>query len=74
MWCKSVRKRHFPVVVMVAVTFAIGGDMSQLRPVSLIRKTGQEAIGKSLAVIQQSFERHALRYRAVIEKNADRFA
>src|SRR5215510_2704347 len=60
--------------VMVAVSFAVCGDMHELQPVSLVREAAFQAGGKILAVIQQLFKSHRLGDRAVIEEEVNLFA
>src|ERR1700730_5006253 len=70
---KSIGQCHFPKVMMVSVTLAVGCNVSQLRPIPGIGKTGQQALGKTLSVVEEPFEGHTLRYRSIVEKNADLF-
>src|ERR1700723_1311068 len=62
------------VMVVVAVAFAIGRDMHQLRPGTLIGKPRYQAIGKASAIVEQSFKSHRLCDRSVIEKGVDALA
>src|SRR5579884_667429 len=57
--------------VMMAVGFAVGGDMHQLRPVALVGKAAYEALAESFAVRQQTFERDRARDRAIVEEKID---
>src|ERR1700730_5898309 len=70
---QRVRQRHFTKAMMVTITFPIRSDMRKLWPSSSVGKAADQTIRKPLAVIQQAFKGHALRYRPVVEKDADRF-
>src|SRR5262249_43930780 len=59
---------------MMAVGFAVRGDMHELRPVSLVREAGLQARSEILAVIQQLFKSHRLGDGAVIEEEVNLFA
>src|SRR5215472_4374913 len=68
---QRVRKGHFAKVVVVPITFTVGGNMQNLRPISFIRKAADEAIGESFAIVEQSFEGNSARDRPVIEEQCD---
>src|SRR5580692_232472 len=70
---KSVRQCHFPKMMMVSVTLAVGCNVSQLGPIPGIGKAGQQALGKPLPIVEEPFEGHTLRYWSIVEKNADPF-
>ena len=65
---QRVGQRHFAVAVVVAVGFAVGGDVDQLRLAVVVREGGQQAVGELLAVVQQAVRRRRLRDRAVVEE------
>ena len=46
---ERVGQRHFAVVMMMAVGFAVGGDVHQLRPVAAVGKAAQQPVGEMLA-------------------------
>src|SRR5580698_7975418 len=62
---QRIGERHLAVMVVVAVAFAIGRDMHQLRPGTVIGKPRYQAIGKPPAIVEQSFKSHGLSDRSV---------
>src|SRR5690348_12230208 len=58
---ERIRKRHLAMLVMMAVTLAVGSDVHQLRPVSLVGESAHQSRRELLPVFQQTFERHGLR-------------
>ena len=58
-------------MMMMAVTLSVCRDVDELRPGPCIRKTTQQAVGKSLAIVQKALEGNPLRNRPVIKKDAD---
>src|ERR1041385_2820650 len=60
--------------MMMPVGFAIGRDVHQLVPLSLIIKGAGQTLGELLAAGEQTFKGDGLRHRAVIEKNGDGLA
>ncbi len=71
---QRIRKRHLTEAMMMAVTLAVCRDVHQLRPLPRVRKAAHQAVGKTLAIVQQSFEGHALRNGPVIKKYGNRFS
>jgi hypothetical protein len=65
---------HVSIPVVVTVALSIGGDVNELRPVARTGERPGEAIGKALAVGEQSLEGHASRDRPIIEEDDDRAA
>ena len=47
---QCVGQRHVTKPMMMAITFAIGGDMDQLGPIAVIGKAAHEFVDKAVAV------------------------
>src|SRR6516225_1224533 len=71
---QSVSKRHFTAEVVVAVGLAIGRDMDQLRPGTVLVKRANESLAEPLTVIQQPLKCNAARNRAIVEEQIDETA
>ena len=65
---------HLTVAVMMAVAFAVGGHMHQLRVVALLREAAKQPAGKGLSVIEQAFKGDGPRAGSVVEEGGDRAA
>src|ERR1700688_4096865 len=59
-------------MMMVSIGLSIRRNVRKLRPVSAIRKSGQQAIRKLLSIVQKALECHALRDGAIVEEHTDR--
>jgi hypothetical protein len=68
---QRVGQRHFAIFVMVAIGFAIGGYVDQLRLRSF-HETRFEPSGQSLSGVQQPFKGDRPRGRSVIKKDSNR--
>ena len=53
---------------MVAVAFAIRGDVHELGPIAVVSKGAEQAVGEIFAAGEQPFESDGTRDRAVVEK------
>src|SRR5262249_2582963 len=62
---QRIRKSHLPKMVMVPIALAISGDVHDLLPVTVCRKTAHEAFRKHHSVIQQPFKGHRPRNGSV---------
>src|ERR1700722_12911063 len=69
---EGVGESHFAIMVMMAVTLSVCRDVNELRPGPLVRKTTQQAVGESLAIVQKPLEGNPLGNRPVIKKDVDR--
>ena len=70
---QTIRQSHFAQAVMMPVTFAIGGNIDQLRLVVVV-KTIQKTLGKCLSAVQKSFKSDRLRGISVVIKNGNAFS
>ncbi len=68
---KGVGQGHIAVRVMVSVRFPVRRDMNQLGFVRVVVKRAQQAPGQMLALGEQAFEGHPLRYGPVVKKEID---
>src|SRR5215831_15536808 len=62
---QSVGERHLSLVVVVAVGFAVGGDVHELFPPPAVRESADEALGEAFAVGKQAFKGDGARNGAV---------
>src|SRR5580658_2635958 len=58
-------------MMVVAIAFAVGRNVDDLRPLSSVGEAAHQSVGESLSVIQQSFERHALRDGTIVKKQVN---
>ena len=65
---ERIGQRHVAVAMMVAVRLSIGGDVDQLRTLTIDRKAAGETVGETLTIIQQTFKGNRLRQRSVVEE------
>ena len=49
---EGITQSHFAIVMVVAITLAIGRDVDELVALTCVGKATQKAIGETLAVIQ----------------------
>ena len=68
---KCVGQRHLAEFVMMAVGFAVGGDVHQLATLLRRRESPDEAFGEVDAVVEQALESDRLGDGAVVEKQGD---
>ena len=68
---QRIGQRHVAERMVMAVGFAVGGDVGQLRPVALIRQCVQQTLREALAVVQQALKGHRPRDRPVVEEQVD---
>src|SRR5882762_3515634 len=68
---QRVGKRHFAETVVVSIAFPVGGNVHELRPIALVRKTAQQSAGELFTAIEQSFEGDRAGNGAVIEEERD---
>src|SRR5215510_8417788 len=68
---QSVGERHVAEAMMMAVAFAIGGDMDELWPPTVLVESADEPIDQVFAARQQAFESDAAGNGAVVEKQRD---
>ena|SRR5947209_4301433 len=64
-------QRHIAVAVVMSVSFAVSGNVHELRPVPGIREPAFQAGGELLTTVQQLLESHRLGDRAVIEEEVN---
>src|SRR6185312_2677403 len=58
--------------MVVAVTFAVGGNMDELPPmIVLVGKAIKKPLDEAVAIVEQSFESNGARERAVVEEDRD---
>ena len=67
----SVGKAHIAVAVMMAVGFAVSGDVHELGTGAIRRKSSSEAGGEAFAAIEQAFKGDRLRQRSIVEKKSE---
>src|SRR6185437_14968126 len=70
---KRVCQSHVSVRLVMPVGLAVGGDVRQLWTIARLGKDTHQAIGKSLAVLEEIFECNATGNGTVIEKNRNVF-
>jgi hypothetical protein len=63
------RKRHVTESLMVAIGFAIGGDVDDLRPRPSMVETAHQPIRQTMSAPEKIFERHGMGNWAIIEEN-----
>ena len=68
---EGVGKRHIGEAVMVPVSLTVAGDVHQLRPVTLIRKSGRQKVGEILTIFQGVFKGYAAGGGAIIKEEAE---
>ena len=68
---KSVGERHFTVGVMMAICFAVGRNVHQLRAGAIIGEAAEQAVCEFFAVVEQFFKGDSLRHRAVVEEQVN---
>jgi hypothetical protein len=65
-------ERHLAVAVVVAVGFAIGGNVHQLRPVSpVVGETAQQAVRQGFALGEQALEGDGAGDGPVVKEHVD---
>ncbi len=62
---------HFAVFVVVAVAFAVGGDVRDLGAGAVVVESAEEAPGEVFAVVEQAFKGDGARVWAVVEEDGD---
>ena len=70
----GVGERHLAVPVVVAVAFAVGGDVGELRASDRWRcrcGSREQAAGEVFAAVEQAFEGDGAGGRAVVEEDGD---
>ena len=65
---QRVSQRHFAVLVVVAVGFAIGGHVAKLR-LGRVAEAALEARGEVLAGVQQALKRDRARAGSIVKKD-----
>src|ERR1035438_7664202 len=65
---ERVGERHIAVTVVMAVGFAICGDVGQLWPVALIVEGGQQTPGEVLPIVEQALKGNGARNGPVVEE------
>ena len=68
---QDVGERHVAEAMMMAVAFAVGGDVHELRPISFAAKAPVNLLDETIAVRKQSLEGDGARDRAVVKKQRD---
>src|SRR5690606_38850036 len=68
---QRVGQSHVGLAAVVAVGFAVGGDVDELGPGARVGKGRSQAIRQVLAAHQQVLERHGARDGAVVEEHGD---
>ena len=71
---QGVGQRHVAVAMMMAVGFAVGGDMDELIPVAAVVNALSEPVREAFAAGQQLLEGDRLRDGRVVEEQGDRAA
>ena len=69
---EGIGQGHLAMRVMMAVSFAVGGNVHHLRPVAFRVKTAQQPVRKSFPIHQQVLESDGMRDGSVVEEQADR--
>jgi hypothetical protein len=64
-------ERHLTVAVVVAVAFAVGGDMDDLRVGAVGLESAEEALGEAFAAVQEAFEGNGAGARSIVEEDGD---
>src|SRR5438270_868286 len=72
-FCRSERvlQRLVAVFVVMTVGFAVGRDVHELRPGTLVAKAGHQPAREAFTIGQQTFKRDRARNRPVIKKQVD---
>ena len=68
---QGVGEGHVAEAVMMAVAFAIGGDMDELRPLTVLVEGADEPIDQVFTAGQQAFESDAAGNRAIVKEQRD---
>src|SRR6185437_12337747 len=68
---ERVGKRHLAVLVMMPVRFAVGGDMSKLRPGAGIGERAHQAGGEFLRIVYLFQAEDGIRDGSIVKKEAD---
>ena len=68
---QRVRERHLALIVVMAVGLAVGSDVHELLPTAVRTESTHEAVGETLTIRQQPFERDCPRNGAVVEEQVD---
>jgi len=68
---QAERQGHFTFFVVVAVGFAVGGDLGDLGLVRRMIQRVHEFVGEQAAVVEQPFESDGFGDAAVVEKQVD---
>src|SRR5215471_3345223 len=71
---QRIGQRHVAMLVVVAIGFAIGGYVHQLRPVAFVGKSALDPRRELLSAIQQLLKSHCLGNGTVIKKEVDSFS
>ena len=65
---QRVGERHVAVRMVMAVGFAIGGDVHELGPGTAVVEAAEQAMGKTLTIQQQLLEGDRARDGAIVEE------
>src|SRR5579872_2527892 len=68
---QGVTESHIAVGVMVAIGFAIGSDIGQLRPFAVVGEAPNQALRKVLASVENILKGHRMRDGAIVEEQGD---
>src|SRR3954452_1399428 len=60
--------------MVVAVRLAVGRNVDELRPITVIAEASAQPLSKELAATEQVLEGHRLRNRTIVEKHGDALA
>ncbi len=66
---ERISEGHLAVAVMMAVGFAVGGDVYKFRPGAVRREGPHEPIGELFSVVKKTLEGYAVRDGTIVEKN-----
>ncbi len=68
---EGVAEGHFAVFVVVAVAFAVGGDVGELGSGGVGAETAEEAFAEGFAAVEQAFKGDGAGAGAVVEEDGD---
>ncbi len=68
---QGIGQGHIAMGVMMAVGFAVSGDVHELWPAARVRETAYQPLGEVFAVGEQVFKSHGLRNGSVIKEQVD---
>src|SRR5512146_2982489 len=68
---QRIGQRHIAMGVMMAIGFAVGGNVHELWPAARVGETAYKTLGEVFAVGEQVFKGYGLRNRPVIKEQVD---